>query len=62
MLKHENPIITFRLDRISQAEFSTYLEFGIKLMTVGDLNQMIDDEMTPLADAFIQNAGRLGKW
>jgi len=35
VLKHENPIITFRMDRISQAEFSTYLEFGIKLMTVG---------------------------
>ena len=57
VLKHDAPIFTLRLNQITKVEFDTYLEFGIKLMSVGDLNQMIDGELTPLADAFIQNAG-----
>ena len=51
VLKHDAPIFTLRLNQITKVEFDTYLEFGIKLMTVGDLNKLIDDEMT-----FIQNA------
>ena len=57
VLKHENPIFTLRLDLITKVEFDTYLEFGIKLMSVGDLNNLIDGELTPFADAFIQHAG-----
>ena len=39
VLKHDAPIFTLRLNQITKVEFDTYLEFGIKLMTVGDLNK-----------------------